>query len=435
MLELKFADVGEGINEGTVLKLNFKVGDHVTEGDVLAIVETDKVNAELPAPSTGIIIKLGVKEGEQINVGDIIAIIGDEKDLQNNQNNTSQTISADSLKKNDNQSVVGNLKNSSDVIFSPKEDILKTDIPINSHRILASPLVRSMAKKMGIDLMTVKGTGINGKILKIDLENIQNNQHHSPSLFQDHSTESSYVEMSSNVSVNSSNVEVIKISRLRKAISQQMVISKNNIADVTLVDEVDVSNLVLLRKQVKQQTDSKGIKLTYMAFIMKSVILALKDFPIFNAVFNDDKDEVIIKKYINLGIAVDTKDGLIVPNIKNAQELSIFGLAEELQKTAAETVERKVTIDKLKDGTFTITNFGAVDISYGTPIINFPELAILGVGKISKKPIVEQNQVIIADMLPLSLTIDHRIIDGANGGRFLKRIKEILKNPSLFLLF
>ncbi|PWV43755.1 MAG: 2-oxo acid dehydrogenase subunit E2 ['Brassica napus' phytoplasma] len=224
------------------------------------------------------------------------------------------------------------------------------------------------------------------------------------------------------------------MSRLRKAIAQKMVLSKGKIPETTLMDEVNITALVTLRKQAKDQAQSQGIKLTFMAFIMKAVAIALQEFPLFNASYDDVKEEVTYKKFINLGVAVDTKDGLIVPNIKDANKLTLLEMAQQLQQVAKATTERKVELNQLQNGTFTITNFGSIDITYGTPVINYPELAILGVGKITKKPVVENSQIVIADMLPLSLAIDHRIIDGADGGRFLKRVKELLNNTTLLLL-
>jgi pyruvate dehydrogenase E2 component (dihydrolipoamide acetyltransferase) len=232
-------------------------------------------------------------------------------------------------------------------------------------------------------------------------------------------------------SVNNNNkesVEIKKISRLRKTIAKKMSISKTIIPEVTLMDEVDITDLVSLRNKIKLVVQKKGIKLTYMAFIAKAVVLALKEYPFFNASFDDEKEELIIKNYINLGIAIDTKDGLIVPNIKNVDNLNVLELAKEIQILSVNTAERKLQLSQLQKGTFTLSNFGAIDIAYGTPIINHPELSILGIGKILKKPIVKNGEIVIADMLPLSLAIDHRIIDGADGGRLLKRIKELLND-------
>ncbi|MBS2126461.1 2-oxo acid dehydrogenase subunit E2 ['Fragaria x ananassa' phyllody phytoplasma] len=414
MFEFKFADVGEGIHEGTITQWFFKIGDAIKEGDVLVKIETDKLDVELTAPVAGTILNMTHKEGDVINVGETLVLIQEPGDSKKDIKKTS---------------TMGNKV----TVTLPKETTVQESKSVatysdttTSHKILATPLVRRIAKELGIDLITVKGTGLGGKILKEDIMK-QSNQN---------DTSNYHVEIVTPLTATTTleAPEIIKISRLRKAIAQKMVLSKSTIPEVTLMDEVNVSALVTLRKQVKPQAEKEGIKLTFMAFIMKAVAISLQKFSLFNASYDDKKEEIILKKFINLGIAVDTKDGLIVPNIKNANKLQLLELAKQLQKVAQETIERKVQLEQLQNGTFTITNFGSLELNYGTPIINHPEVAILGVGKISKKPIVDNNQIIIADMLPLSLTVDHRIIDGADGGRFLKRIKELLSSPAFLLL-
>jgi pyruvate dehydrogenase E2 component (dihydrolipoamide acetyltransferase) len=222
--------------------------------------------------------------------------------------------------------------------------------------------------------------------------------------------------------------EIIKLSPLRKTISKKMIISKTIIPDATLMNEINVSELVNLRKKYKPEADKKQIKLTYMPFIAKVIISALKEFPILNSKFDDEKDEIIINKQINLGIAIDTAQGLIVPNLKKIEELSIFQLAQEIQKIVQTTLDRKLQLNQIQNGTFTLSNYGSVGVMYATPIINHPELAILGIGSIFSKVILKNQKIETASFLPLSLTFDHRIIDGAYAGRFLKKISELLNN-------
>jgi len=229
-------------------------------------------------------------------------------------------------------------------------------------------------------------------------------------------------------------VEYVPITKLRKAIVRSMTLAKQIIPHTVLMDEVIVDKLVILRDQVKTQAAAQDIKLTYMAFIMKAAVLALKKHPMFNASFDQENDRMIVKKYINLGMAVDTPDGLIVPNIKNADQKSILELAKEIRQVADDTIARKVQLAQLQNTTFSITNFGAADVAYGTPIINHPEVGILGIGKISQKPVVLNGEIKIAYVLPLSLAVDHRVIDGADAGRFLSTIKALLNDPMMLLL-
>ena len=426
--DFKFADIGEGIHEGTILTWNVKVGDKVNEGDTLVVVETDKVNAELPAPTSGTILKVGPAVGETIHVGETVVIIGEE-------GTSLDAVAAAPVEEEEGGAgVVGEIEVSSEVMASSSEASTDSVTTVATGKALATPVARQMAKELGLDINKIVGTGANGRVLKEDIAAAAQAKQAAPVVASSQAAAPAPVVAPEVTIPAGSDVEVVKISRLRKAIAKSMVTSKAVIPHTVLMDEIVVDALVDFRKNAKGIAEAKGIKLTYMALIMKAVVVALKEFPIFNASFNDQTDEVIIKKFINLGMAVDTPDGLIVPNIKNADRLSVFELAEQVRILADETIERKVQMDKLQNGTFTITNFGSVGVSFGTPVINHPELAILGVGKISQKPVVENGEIKVASVLPLSLAVDHRIIDGADGGRFLMRIKELLGNPTLLLL-
>jgi pyruvate dehydrogenase E2 component (dihydrolipoamide acetyltransferase) len=230
-------------------------------------------------------------------------------------------------------------------------------------------------------------------------------------------------------------VKRVKISKLRQAIVKAMNTANLVIPSTTLMDEIDVTKLVEFRKSQKAKLEEKGIKLTFLPFIVKAVTMAIKDYPIFNASFDHETEEVVYKDFINIGIAVDTPDGLIVPNVKNADQKSIVTLAKEIEALGAATRARTVKLDELQNGTFSITNYGTTGIKLGTPVIKHPELAILGIGSIYRKPVVEGDQIVIRDVLPLSLTIDHRVIDGADGGRFLMKVKELLSDPMQIFLF
>ncbi|WP_246058871.1 dihydrolipoamide acetyltransferase family protein [Candidatus Phytoplasma pini] len=229
----------------------------------------------------------------------------------------------------------------------------------------------------------------------------------------------------------SDDVEIIKISSLRKTIAKKMIIAKTIIPETTLIDEVDIDKLVDLRKKIQPLAQEKNVKLTYMCFIAKAVSLALQEFPLFNASFDDEKDEIILKKKINLGIAIDTKSGLIAPNIKNIAELTIIELAQKIQQIVQKTIDQKLELEDIQKGTFTLSNYGSIGALYGTPIVNHPELAILGIGKILKKPMVKNEEIYIANVLHLSITVDHRIIDGANAVRFLNKITSLLNDTTI----
>ena len=431
MYDFKFADIGEGIHEGVILKWNFKVGDKVKEGETLVTVETDKVNAELPSPVDGVIEKLGAKEGETIHVGETIVLINDgsateapkEEKKEEKKEAKEEPKKAPISEGKAAPGVIGEIEVSEDVMESSSESssVAKSE---TQTKVLATPVARQMAKDLGVDIHTIKGTGEHGRVMKEDIQKAAS---------QGQNKQQSFSVPKVSISVQGE-VEYVPITKLRKAIVKSMTIAKQIIPHTVLMDEVIVDKLVVLRNQVKTQAAAQDIKLTYMAFIMKATVLALKKYPNFNASFDQENDRMVYKKFINLGMAVDTPDGLIVPNIKDADQKSILELAKELREVADATIARKVSLAQLQNTTFSITNFGAANVAYGTPIINHPEVGILGVGKIEQKPVVIDGELKVAYTLPLSLAVDHRVIDGADAGRFLNTIKSLLNDPMMLLL-
>lgn len=428
MYAFKFADIGEGIHEGKILKWNFKVGDKVKEGETLVVVETDKVNAELPSPVDGVIESIGAKEGETIHVGEVLVNIND--------GTGSPAAKVETPKEEPKKApisegkaapgVIGEIEVSEEVMASSSE-VRSTKKEDATSKALATPVARQMAKDLGLDINQIKGTGEFGRVLKEDIQKAYDAKNSKPAA----PTQITIPKVS--VSTQG-DVEIVEITKLRKAIVKSMTLSKQVIPHTVLMDEIIVDKLVDLRDKVKEQAAAQNIKLTYMAFIMKAVVLALKKFPTFNASFDHENDRMILKKFYNIGMAVDTKDGLIVPNIKDADKKSILELARELRDVADLTIARTVQLAQLQNATFSITNFGAANVAYGTPIIPHPEVGILGVGKISQKPVVVDGEIKIAYVLPLSLAVDHRVIDGAEAGRFLNYIKALLNDPMMLLL-
>ncbi|MCD4714658.1 MAG: 2-oxo acid dehydrogenase subunit E2, partial [Clostridiales bacterium] len=226
----------------------------------------------------------------------------------------------------------------------------------------------------------------------------------------------------------------VPMTMLRKTIANNMTLSKFTIPHTAVMDEADVTELVAFRTKVKALAAEKGVKLTYLAFFIKAVVNGLKAYPYLNASLDETSDEIVLKHFFNIGIAVDTPEGLMVPVIKNADKLSLFEIANAIEDLTIRARERALKLDELSGGSFTITNYGAVGASFGVPIIKYPEAGILGVGAIVKKPVVIDDEIVIRQILPLSLSFDHRIIDGADAGRFVMTVKELLMNPELLLL-
>jgi pyruvate dehydrogenase E2 component (dihydrolipoamide acetyltransferase) len=421
MYNFKFADIGEGIHEGKILEYNFKVGDMIKEGETLVVIETDKVNAEIPIPVDGKIVELGPKVGEIVHVGETLALI-DEGDENETKVNDKEELKEAIPDEDDEAGVVGKLEVSKDVIASANQD---NDIQVNSSRVLATPVARKLASDLGVNIHEVNGTGEHGRVLRTDIENFKKPNSESKSQI-------------SRISIPETKVlegdRREKISSLRRSVVKAMTISKQIIPHTTLIDELDVTELVNFRNDYKEKAKTQDVKLTFMPFIIKALVKAIKEYPVFNSSYDQENEEIIYRKNINIGIAVDTPDGLIVPNIKNVDQLSLFDIANEVERLAELAKERKIQLNALQNGTITITNFGAFDALSGTPIIKYPEVAILGIGKIMKKPVVVNNEIVIRDIAPLSLTFDHRIIDGADGGKFMIAYKKYLKDPLLLLM-
>lgn len=418
MYNFKFPDIGEGIHEGKLLKWFFKKGDTIKEGETLCLVETDKVNAELPSPVSGVIDTLGVAVGEIIHVGETLVLIQDGSATPKAESKKETT----SVDEGENAGVVGQLEVSSEVIASAVEE--KTDIKTNT-KVLASPLARQLAKDNQIDIKSLKGSGEFGRILKTDVENAIASKQVKP------------VQPSIPVPPMTTAKEGIRrepITSIRKAIVTAMTLSKQIIPHTVLMDELDVTELVNLRNEQKGFASEAGIHLTYMPFIIKALTKTIQEFPIFNASFDHEKGEILYKDFIHIGFATDTPEGLIVPNIKHADQLSIFELAQQLKDLQQKAINKTIQLKDIQNGTFTVTNYGAFDSTFGAPIIKYPEVAIMGIGKIQSKPIVKNNEIVIAPVLPISFAVDHRIIDGADAGRFVMKFKSYLKNPVFMLL-
>ena len=389
--EFKFPDVGEGIIEGEIVKWRVRVGEKIKEDHILVDVETDKAVVELPSPTEGVIINLHFKEGDVINVGEVLLTIGTEEELR---------------RKKDKGTVVG-------VLEEAEEPGVKK-IPA---RVLATPAVRKMAKDLSIDLNKVKGTGPGGRIIKEDLQK-----------FREESTGVKEADDSYGP------VTRVPLRGIRKAIAKHMAFQQHASAHVTHIDEADVTELMEIREKEKGIMTKKGKNLTFLPFVIKAVVIGLKEYPILNSTLDMESGEIIIKNYYNIGIAVDTDDGLMVPVIKNVDKKNILTLADSLGRIAEDARSRKIDLKDLKGSTFTITNIGGYGGIFATPIINYPEAAILATGRIQEKPVVIDGEITIRNILPLSLTFDHRLMDGATVAKFLKTVSTHLEDPGLLLV-
>ena len=417
MFDIKFADIGEGIHEGVIYKIVVAIGDTIKDGDTLYLVETDKVTAEIPSPVDGSVNKINFKVGDTIHVGDTIMVIDDgTKQVAVPEVTQFEGPIHESVEEKGSTSVVGDLVISNDVISSSEEVIQKNN---TKRKVLATPVARKMAKDLGVDINTVVGTGPAGRVMKADINKTQE-------------VKKQEVVKPVTVTPVSDDIERVKMSTMRKAIAEHMTKSKFTIPHTAVMDEVDVDDLVNYRNDVKLLARQKDVKLTYLPFFIKAVTIALKEHGIMNASL--EGDEILLKKSIHIGIAVDTPHGLMVPVIKHADRLSLLEIAKAIEDLSRRAQEKSLTLDEIHGSTFSITNYGAFGSSFGVPVINYPEAGILGVGMITKKPVVIDDEIVIRSILPLSMSFDHRIVDGADAGRFMKTLKMLLSTPQLLLL-
>ncbi len=403
--EFKFADLGEGITEGEIVKWHIREGSEVRVDQILVEVETDKAIVPIPSPYAGRVTALHGKEGALIKVGDVLVEFSEEK--------------------KDSGSVVGILEEAPDEVpekLEARSSTLEGRGPKSGARgVRAIPSVRALAKKMGIDLTEVKGSGPEGRIRKEDLQG-------QARVFgtKDKPAES--------LIKGDGDVERVPFRGVKRAQAKLVSESAQKIPHVTFMDRADMTRLQEVREQERPSVEKQGLKLTFLPFIIKSVITGLKQYPYLNSSLDESRQEIILKKYYHIGIAVDTPDGLMVFAVKNADQKSILELAKELAELTQKAASRTIDLKDLKGSTFTLTNYGVIGGIYGTPIINFPEAAILGIGKIEDRPVVLNGEVAVRKIAPLSLSFDHRLIDGAYAGRFLNTVIEHIENPNLLLI-
>ncbi len=432
--EFKLPDIGEGIHEGEIVKWFVKPGDEVNEDDVLCEVQNDKAVVEIPSPVKGKVLEVLVEEGTVAIVGDTLIKFdapgyenlkfkGDDEDKPKNEE----------AKPTQNQ-------------VEAKEDTKEVEVD-PSRRIIAMPSVRKYAREKGVDIKAVQGSGKNGRIVMADIDSFL--QGGAPATRVTETKE----EVTTQETVTPKAEEKDKaapakqpipagqypetrekMSGIRKAIAKAMVNSKHTAPHVTLMDEVDVTALVAHRKKFKGTALEKGIKLTYLPYVVKALTSALREFPALNTSLDDATDEIIHKHYYNIGIAADTDKGLLVPVVKDADRKSIFTISNEINELAGKARDGKLGSDDMKGASCTITNIGSAGGQWFTPVINHPEVAILGIGRIAEKPVVNNGEIVVAPVLALSLSFDHRMIDGATAQNALNHIKRLLNDPQLLLM-
>lgn len=430
--QFKLPDIGEGIAEGEIVKWFVQPGDTIKEDDSLLEVQNDKSVEEIPSPVTGTIKNIIVPEGTVANVGDVL-------------------VEIDAPGHNGAQAPVAPTAETSQAVEAPATAAANVTpaapLAEPNKKVLAMPSVRQYAREKGVDITLVAPTGKAGRTTKQDIDSFLAGgsvtapvaSTTTPTAAATTSTVEAPVAPVAKPQAFKSNLSDLetreKMTPTRKAIAKAMVNSKHTAPHVTLFDEVEVTKLWDHRKKFKAVAQENGTKLTFLPYVVKALTLTVKKFPVLNASIDDSTNEIVTKHYFNIGIATDTDHGLYVPNVKNADQKGLFAIADEINGKAALAHEGKLSAEDMKNGTVTISNIGSVGGGFFTPVINYPEVAILGVGTIAQQPIVNsEGELSVGRVMKLSLSFDHRIVDGATAQKAMNNIKRLLADPELMMM-
>ncbi|CAG9608636.1 dihydrolipoamide acetyltransferase family protein [Pseudoneobacillus rhizosphaerae] len=442
--QFKLPDIGEGIHEGEIVKWFVKKGDKVQEDDVLCEVQNDKAVVEIPSPVAGTVEEVLVAEGTVATVGQTLITFdapgyehmkfkGDEHEDEAPKQEETKQVAVSAAAAN-NESTTNNAVAETQAAVDP------------NRRVIAMPSVRKYAREKSVDLIRVQGSGKNGRILKEDVDNFLSGGGTAQVVAEMQPVNQENVTATETAAPTEKKQAVAaipqgqypetreKMSGIRKAIAKAMVNSKHTAPHVTLMDEIDVTKLVAHRKKFKEVASAKGIKLTFLPYVVKALTSALREYPALNTSLDDAAGEIIQKHYYNIGIAADTEKGLLVPVVKDADRKSVFNISNEINELAVKARDGKLAPDEMKGASCTISNIGSAGGQWFTPVINHPEVAILGIGRIAEKPVVRDGEIVAAPVLALSLSFDHRMIDGATAQNALNHIKRLLNDPELLLM-
>jgi pyruvate dehydrogenase E2 component (dihydrolipoamide acetyltransferase) len=445
LFEFRLPDIGEGVAEGEIVEWKVKEGDSVQEDQVLLEVMTDKATVEISNPVRGKIEKIVAAAGSVVPVGAVLVQIRPAEGAH------VPTIAA-----HGEHGAAHEEKKAAAPAPAAAAPAAPAAVPDfvrpAGQRALATPYTRRLAREAGVDIEKIRGTGEAERVTPDDVARYVASRKgaaapaaapaSAPSLSEQVAAKTEAPAPAAAPVAAPAPLPVapgaretrIPIRGLRKKISERMHQSKSTAAHFTYVDEVDVTDLVKLRAELKDAVAKRGAKLTYMPFIMKAIVSALKLYPNLNGLTDDARQEFVVKHYYNFGVAVDTDDGLIVPVVKDVDRRSMIELAQEIDRVATDARNGKSKLEDLKDGTFTITNAGNIGGLFATPVINYPEAAIVGVHAIKQKPWIVGGEIRVRDIMYLSISIDHRMNDGATGARFMNHVVALLSDPRRLLL-
>lgn len=420
---VKLPELGEGVTEGELVKWTVNIGDVVKPDQTVAEIMTDKATVEVPTPVGGTVSEFKFKKGDVIKVESVILTLSGAGNVQK----------AAAAKGN------GHSAPTPVSVLTPPMSVTATSggiyPPVADSRILATPATRRLAREMGVDINGLTGSGLASRVTRDDVLKAKGGPANiSGAGAVSAGTPTMSFPKPAYHSTQAQAEERVDLIGIRKKIAQNLQLSKAIIPHFTLMDEADVTQLVTMRETLKDFAEKNGTKITYLPFVMKALIATMKEFPQFNASIDDAASQIVYKKYFNIGFAADTPSGLMVPVIKNADQKTILEISKEIIDLSKRAREGKLKIDEMKGGTITITNIGSVGGTYATPIINHPEVAILGMYKIQDKPVLKDGNIAFIKAMNYTVTADHRLIDGAVAANFLKSFFSKIQNPAILMM-
>jgi pyruvate dehydrogenase E2 component (dihydrolipoamide acetyltransferase) len=416
--EVKLPDIGEGVTEGEVVKWLVKVGDSVKADQPVLEVMTDKATVEVPTPVAGVVKELKVKEGDVVPIESVLLLL--EAGGETKAPSAPAPVAA------------AKAPAPTPKASAPIEAVATAPVqppPADIH-VLATPSTRRLAREMNVDINGVSGTGLAGRVTRDDVLK----QGHGAGATAAGSPRFAEIPKLAYASTGVGQEERVPLRGIRRKIAEQMQQTKQIVPHFTIMDEARVDELVRARAQAKTVGEKYGVKVTYLPFVMKALIATMREFPMFNASIDDAAGEIVYKKYFSIGFAADTPNGLLVPVIKNADQKNILQISQEISDLSKKARDGKIGLEDMKGATITITNIGSVGGTYATPIINHPEVAIIGMYKIETKPVWNGSEFLPTATMNFTATCDHRLIDGAVAANFLKAFVGRIQNPTQMLL-
>ncbi|MBU6375539.1 MAG: 2-oxo acid dehydrogenase subunit E2 [Bdellovibrionales bacterium] len=427
-MEFKLPELGEGVHEGELVKWKVKPGDLVKDDQILCEIMTDKATIEIPSPFHGVCKDIRAKEGETVHVGQVLVTFEGE----GKKAGAAASASAPAPAAAPSAAVAPKAPSAP----APAAAMVSSGNLSPESRVLAAPSTRRMAREMGVNLGSVSGSGPHGRVMREDLDQFLRG---GTGAVAAAAPQIALRSLPVRATVAGAQTEErVGFKGLRKKISEKMRQSKDNAAHFTYVEEADATALVELRASAKELGAQYGIKVTYLPFVMKAMVAALRKYPILNSHLDESTNEIVLKHYYNIGLSIQTEEGLTAPCVKDVANKSVLQLAKEIQDIVDRARAKKLTSEDFSGSTITLTNAGSIGGLFATPIINFPEVAILGFNKIFRKPVVKtaggKEEIVIRDWTYFSISLDHRIVDGAVAAEFMKTFIQYIENPSLLIL-